>query len=90
MILDEPHNGLDPKGIRILKDILFRLQNKGMTILLSTHIIAIAEQICDKIAIINKGSIAAEGTNVDLKHYAKSNDKTLEDIFLRLTSDYEK
>jgi len=90
MILDEPHNGLDPKGIRILKDILFRLRNEGMTILLSTHIIAIAEQICDKIAIINKGSIAAEGTNDDLKHYAKSNDKTLEDIFLRLTSDYEK
>ncbi len=90
MILDEPHNGLDPKGIRILKDILFRLRNEGMTILLSTHIIAIAEQICDKIAIINKGSIAAEGTNDDLKHYAKSNDRTLEDIFLRLTSDYEK
>lgn len=90
MILDEPHNGLDPKGIRILKDILFRLRNEGMTILLSTHIIAIAEQICDKIAIINKGSIAAEGTNDDLKHYAKSNDRTLEDIFLRLTSDYER
>ncbi|MCX5718412.1 MAG: ABC transporter ATP-binding protein [Nitrospirae bacterium] len=90
MILDEPHNGLDPKGIRILKDILFRLRNEGMTILLSTHILAIAEQICDKIAIINKGSIAAEGTNDDLKHYAKSNDRTLEDIFLRLTSDYER
>ncbi len=90
MILDEPHNGLDPKGIRILKDLLFRLRNEGMTILLSTHIIAIAEQICDKIAIINKGSIAVEGTNDDLKHYAKSNDRTLEDIFLRLTSDYER
>ncbi len=90
LILDEPHNGLDPKGVRILKDILFKLKNEGMTILLSTHIIAIAEQICDKIAIINKGAIAAQGTNEDLKHYAKSSDKTLEDIFLRLTSDYEK
>ncbi len=89
LILDEPHNGLDPKGVRILKDILFKLRNEGMTILLSTHIIAIAEQICDKIAIINKGAIAAQGTNEDLKHYAKSSDKTLEDIFLRLTSDYE-
>lgn len=89
MILDEPHNGLDPKGVRILKDILFKLRNEGTTILLSTHIIAIAEQICDKIAIINKGSIAAQGTNEDLRHYAKSSDKDLEDIFLRLTSDYE-
>lgn len=90
LILDEPHNGLDPKGVRILKDILFKLRNEGMTILLSTHIIAIAEQICDKIAIMNKGSVAAQGTNEDLKHYAKSSDKTLEDIFLRLTSDYDR
>ena len=89
LILDEPHNGLDPKGVRILKDILFKLKNEGMTILLSTHIIAIAEQICSSIAIINKGAIAAQGTNEDIRHYAKSNDKTLEDIFLRLTSDYE-
>jgi len=90
LILDEPHNGLDPKGVRLLKDILFRSRDEGMTILLSTHIIALAEQICDKIAIINKGSVAAQGTNEDLKHYAKSGDKTLEDIFLRLTSDYER
>jgi ABC-2 type transport system ATP-binding protein len=89
LILDEPHNGLDPKGVRILKDILFRLKNEGMTILLSTHIIAIAEQICSSIAIINKGAIAVQGTNEDIRHYAKSSDKTLEDIFLRLTSDYE-
>lgn len=90
LILDEPHNGLDPKGVRLLKDILFKLKNEGITILLSTHIIALAEQICDKIAIINKGSIIAQGTSDDLKHYAKSDDKTLEDIFLRLTSDYER
>lgn len=89
IILDEPHNGLDPKGVRLLKDILFSLRNKGTTIVLSTHIIAIAEQICDKIAIINKGSVVAEGANEDLRHYAKSSDKNLEDIFIRLTSDYE-
>jgi ABC-2 type transport system ATP-binding protein len=90
LILDEPHNGLDPKGIKLLKDILFRSRNEGMTILLSTHIIAIAEEICDSIAILNKGSIAAQGSRDDLKYYAKSEDKTLEDIFLRLTSHYEK
>jgi ABC-2 type transport system ATP-binding protein len=89
VILDEPHNGLDPKGVRLLKDILFKLRNEGTTIVLSTHIIAIAEQICDKIAIINKGSVVAQGTNEDLRHYAKSTDKNLEDIFLRLTSTYE-
>ena len=89
IILDEPHNGLDPKGVRLLKDILFRLRNEGTSILLSTHIIAIAEQICDKIAIINRGSVAAQGDRETLKHYAQSSDKNLEDIFLRLTSDYE-
>jgi ABC-2 type transport system ATP-binding protein len=89
IILDEPHNGLDPKGVRLLKDILFRLKGAGAAIVLSTHIIAIAEQICDRIAIINKGSVAAQGSNEDLKHYARSSDKTLEDIFLRLTSGYE-
>ncbi|MGE5894896.1 MAG: ABC transporter ATP-binding protein [bacterium] len=89
IILDEPHNGLDPKGVRTLRDVLFKLRDAGATILLSTHIIAIAEQICDEIAIMNKGTIAAKGSNEDLKHYAKSGDKTLEDIFLRLTSSYE-
>jgi len=89
IILDEPHNGLDPKGVKLLKDLLFRLRSKGTTIILSTHIIAIAEQICDKIAIINRGSVTAQGTNEDLRQYARSSDKNLEDIFLRLTSDYE-
>ncbi len=90
LILDEPHNGLDPKGVRLLKDILFRLRDEGMTILLSTHIIAIAEQMCDRIAIMNSGSIVALGTSDSLKHYAESADKNLEDIFLRLTSHYER
>jgi ABC-2 type transport system ATP-binding protein len=88
IILDEPHNGLDPKGVRLLKDVLFKIRNEGATIVLSTHIIAIAEQICDRIAIINKGSVIAQGTNEDLRNYAQAADKTLEDIFLRLTSDY--
>ncbi len=89
LILDEPHNGLDPKGVKLLKDILFTLKSKGAAIVLSTHIIAIAEQICNKIAIINKGSVVAQGTSEDLRGYARSSDKNLEDIFLRLTSDYE-
>jgi len=89
IILDEPHNGLDPKGVRILKDILFKLRNDGATILLSTHIIAIAEQICDKIAIINKGTIAAEGQTKTL-NIMQIYRQNLEDIFLRLTSDYER
>jgi len=89
IILDEPHNGLDPKGVRLLKDILFKLKSEVTTILLSTHIIAIAEQICDEIAIINKGSVAAQGDKETLRHYAESSDRGLEDIFLRLTSDYE-
>jgi ABC-2 type transport system ATP-binding protein len=89
LILDEPHNGLDPKGIRLLKDVLFTLRNRGMTILFSTHIIALAEQLCNRIVIINKGTVAVQGTSDDLRQYTKSNDKTLEDIFLRLTSNYD-
>jgi ABC-2 type transport system ATP-binding protein len=89
LILDEPHNGLDPKGIRLLKDILFTLRNRGMTILLSTHIIALAEQLCNRVVIMNKGTVAAQGTSDDLRQHTKSEDKTLEDIFLRLTSNYE-
>ena len=88
VILDEPHNGLDPRGVRLLKDMLFKLKDAGTTVVLSTHIIAIAEQICDRIAIINKGSVVAQGSNEDLRRYARSSDRNLEDIFLRLTSDY--
>jgi ABC-2 type transport system ATP-binding protein len=89
VILDEPHNGLDPKGIRLLKDCLINMKNEGTAILLSTHVIAIAEELCDNIAIINKGSIVAQGSSESLKDYAQSDDKTLEDIFLRLTTDYK-
>ncbi len=89
VILDEPHNGLDPKGIRLLKDCMLGMRDEGTAILLSTHVIAIAEELCDNIAIINKGSIAAQGSSDNLKDYAQSDDKTLEDIFLRLTSDYK-
>jgi ABC-2 type transport system ATP-binding protein len=73
-----------------LKDILLDLKSEGVTILFSTHIIALSEQLCDRVIIMNRGSIAAEGTRDDLKHYAQSSDKTLEDVFLRLTSDYER
>lgn len=89
IILDEPHNGLDPKGVRLLKDTLYRQRDAGKTVILSTHIIAIAEEICDRIAIINEGSLVADGSNEDLRRYAKSSDRTLEDIFLRLTSGYD-
>ncbi len=89
IILDEPHNGLDPKGIRLLKDILFELKKSNRAILLSTHIIAIAEETCDRVAIMDKGNIIAEGTARDLRRYASSDDRTLEDIFIRLTTHYE-
>ncbi len=89
IILDEPHNGLDPKGIRLLKEILFDLKRSNSAILLSTHIIAIAEEICDRIAIMDKGNIIAEGSAQELRRYASSDDKTLEDVFIRLTTHYE-
>jgi ABC-2 type transport system ATP-binding protein len=60
-----------------------------MTIILCTHIIAITEQMCDTIAIMNRGSVIVKGKKDDLKHYARSGEKNLEDVFLRLTSDYQ-
>lgn len=85
IVVDEPHVGLDPKSIRILRELLREYVNRGHTIMMSTHTLEVAEQMCDRIAIIVNGEIRVCGTMDELRQ--QSSQSTLEEIFLRLTGE---
>ena len=85
LILDEPLNGLDPRSAKIVKDLLHELASEGATIIFSTHILEIAQAICDRIAIMYKGSLISEGTMDELKRLAGMQGSSLEELFLKLT-----
>ncbi len=85
LVVDEPMVGLDPRGARLVKDIFKDLASKGVTIFMSTHTLEIVEQMCTRVAIINKGNIVAEGSVEDLGQMAHMPASHLEPIFLRLT-----
>ena len=88
LVLDEPTVGLDPKSARLIKDILRQMAERGAAVFLSTHILEIAERMCDRIGIIDKGELIAVGTMGELR--ASSRGATnLEDIFLGLTGGAE-
>ncbi len=89
LFLDEPTVGLDPKSARNLKDLLRGLVEKGTTVFMSTHILEIAEAMCDRVAIINKGKIISCGTMEELRLHSKQKDQSLEEIFLELTGGSE-
>ncbi len=94
LVLDEPTVGLDPKSARIIKDILSQLASRGTAIFLSTHILEIAERLCDRIGIIHQGKVIAIGTMDELRHNGAGSDintdlGSLEDIFLNLTGGSE-
>ena len=84
-IVDEPLVGLDPKGARLIKRIFSRLKSSGLTVFMSTHTLEIAEELCDRIGIIQKGKLLAEGTVAELREMAGQEDLRLESIFLHLT-----
>jgi ABC-2 type transport system ATP-binding protein len=85
IVVDEPMVGLDPKSARLLKDLFRQFVNRGGTVLMSTHTLEVAETMCDRIAIIHGGRIAASGTMADLQDQTASEDLGLEDLFLKLT-----
>ena len=85
MVVDEPMVGLDPKSARLLKDLLRQFVDRGGTVLMSTHTMEVAEVMCDRIAIVYRGRIAAQGTMDDLRRHTASGDIGLESIFLKLT-----
>lgn len=83
-ILDEPLTGLDPKSAHSLKEEMHLHCSKGNTVFFSTHVLEVAEKLCHRIGIINKGKIIAVGTMDELR---KSGDASLENIFLSLTEE---
>jgi ABC-2 type transport system ATP-binding protein len=85
LIFDEPIAGLDAKSVRVIKEIMDIQVEKGGSVLFSTHIMEIAQDLCDRIAIINKGKIVGIGTIEELSRQADRLGANLEDIFLRLT-----
>ena len=88
LVLDEPTVGLDPKSARLIKDILRQLADRGAAVFLSTHILEIAEHMCDRIGIINQGRLIAAGTMAELRALGQGQSR-LEDIFLALTGGAE-
>lgn len=82
-ILDEPMTGLDPKASYILKNLMKEHSKKGNTVFFSTHVLEVAEKLCDKIAVIDKGKIIFVGTVEELKEKSKSN-LSLEESFLKI------
>jgi ABC-2 type transport system ATP-binding protein len=90
MILDEPLTGLDAHAARFVKDLLVDFVKQGNTIVLTTHILEIAERLSERISIIQKGKIVAEGTLEELRAQsgrAGQSGATLEDVFLNLTDE---
>jgi ABC-2 type transport system ATP-binding protein len=87
-ILDEPMTGLDPTAAFELKQMMREHANAGNAVLFSTHVLEVAEQLCDKILIINKGKIITEGTLEFLR--LNNPGMTLEEIFVKLTGNREK
>ena len=85
LLMDEPLNGLDPKSARLVKELIHGLAKEGVAVVFSTHILEIAEAICDKLTILQGGKILAEGTSKDLRENAGLPGSGLEDVFLKLT-----
>jgi ABC-2 type transport system ATP-binding protein len=86
LVLDEPLNGLDPRAARVVKELLRTLaRNDGVGVLFSTHVLEIAQAICDRIIILNRGAIVASGTVDALRDRTGLVGSGLEDLFLTLT-----
>ncbi|HTO90343.1 MAG TPA: ABC transporter ATP-binding protein [Candidatus Sulfotelmatobacter sp.] len=83
LMLDEPLIGLDPRGARALKDLLRERAARGLGVLVSTHLLDVAERLCDRVLILDRGEKRAEGTLAELRG---GSDASLEDVFLALTA----
>jgi ABC-2 type transport system ATP-binding protein len=86
LVVDEPMVGLDPRGARLVKNLFQELCARGVTVFMSTHSLSVAEEVCEEIAIIQKGRITARGTAAELRAKAQT-DGSLEDAFLKLTEE---
>ena len=87
--MDEPLTGLDAKSAKVVKEILELHKERGGSVIFSTHILEVAEEMCDRIAIMDRGKIIAMGTIEELSKMADKVGADLEDIFLKLTNQDE-
>jgi ABC-2 type transport system ATP-binding protein len=87
IILDEPLTGLDAGSARSVKDVLLARVRSGATVLMTTHILEVAERMAERIGVIAGGKLIAEGTLQELRQRAGRSDTSLEDIFLTLVAE---
>jgi ABC-2 type transport system ATP-binding protein len=85
VVIDEPMVGLDPRGARLIKDVFRAMSRRGVAILMSTHTLEVAQEMCDRISIILGGRIIARGTVEELRALAGAHDQALTPVFLKLT-----
>jgi len=85
LVVDEPMVGLDPVAIRMVKNLFRDLARTGVAVFMSTHTLAVAEDICDRIGIIHRGRLIAQGTVDDLRKDIKGGAPDLEAVFINLT-----
>jgi ABC-2 type transport system ATP-binding protein len=87
LFLDEPLNGIDPVSGRVVTDLLRRLAQKGVTMFFTSHVLDVAERLCDEVAIIDRGRLVAQGTLEQIRAQREvGQDATLEDVFLKLVA----
>jgi ABC-2 type transport system ATP-binding protein len=87
LVVDEPMVGLDPSAVRMVKDIFKDLAVKNVAIFVSTHTLSIAEDLCDRIGVIHKGNLVAQGTMDELNSAAQTQKAKLEEVFLALVNE---
>ena len=87
-ILDEPMTGLDPKSSFGLKEMMRKHADEGKCVFFSTHVLDVAEKLCDRVGIINKGKLLFTGTIQEIKDTMKE-DASLEQLFLEITENVE-
>jgi ABC-2 type transport system ATP-binding protein len=85
VVVDEPMVGLDPRGARLIKDVFRKMSAHGVGILMSTHTLEVAQEMCDRISIILKGKIIARGTVAEIRAMGEADDDQLTSVFLKLT-----
>ena len=85
VLVDEPMVGLDPRGAKLIKSVFRKMSEHGVAILMSTHTLEVAHEMCDRISIILKGKIIARGTVEELQALSGGQDAALTPVFLKLT-----
>ena len=85
VLVDEPMVGLDPRGARLIKDVFRTMSSRGVAILMSTHTLEVAQEMCDRISIILQGRIIARGTVPEVRAMSGNPDDQLTNVFLKLT-----